>query len=248
MNADFWRSRRRGGPERHLSRPPMLRVRRGRGGHGIARTSPPVDSKSKGDRARCQFVEKRAAAPRLPPLTWNPWLSRAGFERKACTLARRKERSCKIRTGSPRTRPTDHGRTDLPERSGPRQGLAGVSERTWHHSGRLRSHRPPAPVWSNSWKSILPRRARCATLKKGRSSAMPGRRNVETHSLGPALARRPASEFELSAAEKKLLKDRDWIDEEEADLILAIREEKEHGLRGENIRDFARRHGRDVKD
>jgi hypothetical protein len=61
---------------------------------------------------------------------------------------------------------------------------------------------------------------------------MPVRRNVETHSLGPALARRPASKFELSAAEKKLLKDR----------------EKEHGLRGENIRDFARRHGRDVKD
>jgi hypothetical protein len=52
----------------------------------------------------------------------------------------------------------------------------------------------------------------------------------------------------LSAAEKKLLKDRDWIDEEEADLILAIREEKEHGLRGESIRDFASRHGRDVKD
>jgi hypothetical protein len=77
---------------------------------------------------------------------------------------------------------------------------------------------------------------------------MPVRRNVETHSRGPARARRPASEFELSAAEKKLLKDRDWIDEEEADLILAIREEKEHGLRGENIRDFARRHGRDVKD
>jgi hypothetical protein len=76
---------------------------------------------------------------------------------------------------------------------------------------------------------------------------MPVHRNVETSSLGPALARRPASEFELSAAETRLLKDRDWIDEEEADLILAIREEKRHGLRGENIRDFARRHGRDVK-
>jgi hypothetical protein len=76
---------------------------------------------------------------------------------------------------------------------------------------------------------------------------MPVRRNVETPSLGSALARRPASEFELTAAESKLLKDQDWIDEEEADLILAIREEKQHGLRGENIRDFARRHGRDVK-
>jgi len=62
---------------------------------------------------------------------------------------------------------------------------------------------------------------------------MPVRRNVESPSPGPALALRPASEFELTAAEKKLLKDRDWIDEEEADLILAIREQKEHGLRGE---------------
>jgi hypothetical protein len=77
---------------------------------------------------------------------------------------------------------------------------------------------------------------------------MSGRRNVESASPGPALARRPSSEFSLSAAERKLLKDRDWIDEEEADLILAIREQKEHGLRGENIRDFARRHGRVVKD
>ena len=77
---------------------------------------------------------------------------------------------------------------------------------------------------------------------------MPVRRNVERANLGPTLARRPSSEFPLNAAEKKHLKDRDWIDEEEADLILAIREEKEHGLRGENIRDFARRYGRDVKD
>jgi hypothetical protein len=77
---------------------------------------------------------------------------------------------------------------------------------------------------------------------------MPVRRTVERSNLGPALSRRPSSEFPLSAAEKKLLKDRDWIDEEEADLILAIREEKEHGLRGESIRDFASRHGRDVKD
>lgn len=76
---------------------------------------------------------------------------------------------------------------------------------------------------------------------------MPVRKNVGTANLGSALSRRPSSEFPLSAAEKKLLKDRDWIDEEEADLILAIREEKEHGLSGENIRDFARRHGRDLK-
>jgi len=77
---------------------------------------------------------------------------------------------------------------------------------------------------------------------------MPVRKSVERPKSGPVLARRPSSEFPLSAAEKKLLKDRDWIDEEEADLILAIREEKEHGLRGENIRDFARRHGHDLKE
>jgi hypothetical protein len=76
---------------------------------------------------------------------------------------------------------------------------------------------------------------------------MPVRRTVERPNLGHAFPRRPSSEFPLSAAEKKLLKDRDWIGEEEADLILAIREEKQPGLRGENIRDFARRHGRDVK-
>ena len=77
---------------------------------------------------------------------------------------------------------------------------------------------------------------------------MPVRRTVESANLGPPLSRRSSSEFPLSAAEKELLKDPDWIDEEEADLILALREEKEHGLRGENIRDFARRHGRDLKD
>lgn len=76
---------------------------------------------------------------------------------------------------------------------------------------------------------------------------MPVRRTMERPSLGPTLSRGPSSEFPLRAAEKKLLKDRDWIDEQEADLILAIREEKQHGLRGENIRDFAMRHGRDLK-
>ena len=76
---------------------------------------------------------------------------------------------------------------------------------------------------------------------------MPVRKNPEKVNLGPALARRRSSEFPLTPAEKKILKDPDWIDEEEADLILAIREEKEHGLRGENIRDFARRQRRDLK-
>ena len=60
-------------------------------------------------------------------------------------------------------------------------------------------------------------------------------------------SRTPPSKAASDADEKKLLKDPDWVDEEEADLILAMREEKEHGLRGENIRDFARRHGRNLK-
>jgi hypothetical protein len=87
----------------------------------------------------------------------------------------------------------------------------------------------------------------CAILDLRRSRAVPVRRTIQAADLGPALSRRPSSEFPLSAAEAKLLKDPDWIDEEEADLILAIREERQHDLRGENIRDFARRHGRDLK-
>ena len=71
--------------------------------------------------------------------------------------------------------------------------------------------------------------------------------HVENPSLKPALARRRSSEFDLTAAERKVLKDPDWIDEEEADLIFAMREEKEHGSRGESLSDFARRHGRNPK-
>ena len=80
---------------------------------------------------------------------------------------------------------------------------------------------------------------------------MPVRKNVERTKLDPALSRRPVSgcPFELTAAEKELLKDPDWIDEEEADLILALREEKEHGAAGGvNIRDFARQLGIRLKD
>ena len=48
---------------------------------------------------------------------------------------------------------------------------------------------------------------------------MPARRTIETANLGPALSRRPSSEFPLSAAEKT----------------------------PQSIRGFAQRHGRDVK-
>jgi hypothetical protein len=75
---------------------------------------------------------------------------------------------------------------------------------------------------------------------------MPVRKTIARSPVGPELARRPLSEcpFRLSAAEKELLKDPGWIDEEEADLILALREEKKHGAAGGiDIRDFARQLG-----
>jgi len=76
---------------------------------------------------------------------------------------------------------------------------------------------------------------------------MPVRHNLGSPDVGHTLARRPSAEFALTAAERKLLKNPDWIDEEEAALIRALREEEEHGLTGENIRDFAHRHGRRLK-
>ena len=72
-------------------------------------------------------------------------------------------------------------------------------------------------------------------------------KSIKTTNLAPPLARRPSSEFSLSADEKKLLHDPDWIDEEEAALIRAMRAEKTYGLEGEDIRAVARRHGRDGK-
>jgi hypothetical protein len=86
-----------------------------------------------------------------------------------------------------------------------------------------------------------------AELKEMR--AVPVHKNLEKTRIEPPLARRRLAEcpFQLTGAEKKLLKDPDWIDEDEADLILAIRAEKRYGLKGENIRDFARRYGRDLK-
>jgi len=77
---------------------------------------------------------------------------------------------------------------------------------------------------------------------------MPARTKVKSPGFDVplALARRTISEypFELTEAEKKLLKDADWIDEEEADLILAMREERECDL-GDctPLREFARPHG-----
>ncbi len=83
-------------------------------------------------------------------------------------------------------------------------------------------------------------------MPKGRQKRAPGRRPLTA--IDARQERLSSWGVSLSGRERKLLKDPDWIDGDEADLILAMRAEKEEGLRGENIRDFIRRHGRDVKD
>jgi len=61
--------------------------------------------------------------------------------------------------------------------------------------------------------------------------------------------RLPSVRVTLTQEERGLLKDPDWIDEDEADLILALRDEKNSKPGdGIDIREFMRRHGRAVKD
>ncbi len=69
------------------------------------------------------------------------------------------------------------------------------------------------------------------------------RRNVST---APAQAR-PSSEFKLTAKERALLKDPEWMTEDEADLILGMRSEAEGG---ENIpfEEVLARHGLSLED
>lgn len=60
--------------------------------------------------------------------------------------------------------------------------------------------------------------------------------------------RLPASRVTLTPEEQSLLKDPDWIDEDEADLIQALRDERHcKPSDGMEIREFMRRHGREVK-
>ena len=54
----------------------------------------------------------------------------------------------------------------------------------------------------------------------------PVKRKAPTQALG---ARRPAAEFNLSAEERALLEDRDWVTGDEADLIIAQRRLREGG-------------------
>lgn len=98
---------------------------------------------------------------------------------------------------------------------------------------------PPSP---------LPRRPRLCDSEQGRSQGNARPQKCRKAHPWPRPRAPPLFGTPIERRGKKFLKNQDWIDEEEADLILAIREEKEHGLRGENIRDFALRYGRDLKD
>ena len=82
---------------------------------------------------------------------------------------------------------------------------------------------------------------------------MPKNRNPRNGSLLRPLAeidsereRLPVDRVELSAEERALLKDPDWIDEDEADLIVCMRRERE----GPAIpfREYLKSRGRSVAD
>lgn len=61
--------------------------------------------------------------------------------------------------------------------------------------------------------------------------------------------RLPAGRVKLTSAERDLLKDPDWIDEDEADLILAMREEKQSNPNdGISLDDYMRIYGRVVRN
>ena len=62
------------------------------------------------------------------------------------------------------------------------------------------------------------------------------------------LRRLPASAVELTAEERRFLKDPNWIDEDEADALLAMRREKEEGRRAIPFRKLLKELGYDVAD
>jgi hypothetical protein len=57
-----------------------------------------------------------------------------------------------------------------------------------------------------------------------------------------------ASEVKLSPEERALLKDPDWVDEDDADLIICLRREKEEGNRAIPFREYLRRRGIKVEN
>jgi hypothetical protein len=60
--------------------------------------------------------------------------------------------------------------------------------------------------------------------------------------------RLPAHRANLNAKERSLLKDPDWIDEDEADAILAMRIDREEEGQEIPFRDYLRSRGRTVAD
>ena len=55
--------------------------------------------------------------------------------------------------------------------------------------------------------------------------------------------RLPSSEVKLTAEERELLKDPDWIDEDEADIIVCMRREKEPGNEPIPFREYLKQRG-----
>jgi hypothetical protein len=60
--------------------------------------------------------------------------------------------------------------------------------------------------------------------------------------------RLPAYRANLSAKERSLLKDPDWIDEDEADVIICMRRESQEKGRTIPFREYLKRRGRSVAD
>ena len=60
--------------------------------------------------------------------------------------------------------------------------------------------------------------------------------------------RLPAYRANLSAKERSLLKDPDWIDEDEADVIICMRRESQEKDQAIPFREYLKRRGRSVAD
>ena len=53
----------------------------------------------------------------------------------------------------------------------------------------------------------------------------------------------PAADVKLSPAERRKLRDPEWIDQEEAEVLLIARAVAEEGTRGMPLREYMRRRG-----
>jgi len=57
----------------------------------------------------------------------------------------------------------------------------------------------------------------------------------------------PSSELDLTPAERKLLRDPDWVTEDEADAIVSMRRERKEGHRGIPLEKVLKRYGYKVE-